>query len=156
MRSSAPGRRARRWSPVDKDAQIRHLEAIQGIINRMAQNSFSLKGWSVTLVSALFALAAAKSNPGFALLSYIPACIFWILDGYFLCQEKLFRKLYDGVRLKEAIDPKDFFSMDTNPFVSETPSWLCVTLSPTLRLFHGAILVAITLVMICLCRGATH
>jgi len=27
-----------------------HLQMIQGIIDRMAQNSFQLKGWTVTLV----------------------------------------------------------------------------------------------------------
>jgi len=31
---------------------------IQAVINRMASNSFLLKGWTVMLVSALFALAA--------------------------------------------------------------------------------------------------
>jgi len=138
---------------MDRDSQIRHLEAIQGVMNRMAQNSFSLKGWSVTLVSALFALAAAKSNPGFVLLAYVPACIFWILDGYFLRQERLFRALYDNVRVKETIEPKDFFSMDTRPFIAVTDSWLRVTLSLTLRIFHGAILAAITLVMVLVRRG---
>ena len=140
---------------MDTDQQIRHLEAVQGVINRMAQNSFSLKGWSVTLVTALFALAAANSNPSFVLLGYVPACVFWILDGYVLHQEKLFRKLYDGVRLKDEIDRKDFFSMSTEPFVAETPSWLCVVFSRTLLIFHGSVLAAITLVMILLSRGAT-
>ena len=40
------------------DKKIKHLEMIQGVINRMASNSFLLKGWTVVLVSALFALAA--------------------------------------------------------------------------------------------------
>ena len=34
----------------------KHLELIQGVINRLSTNSFLLKGWSVVLVSALFAL----------------------------------------------------------------------------------------------------
>lgn len=33
----------------------KHLALVQGVINRLAGNSFSLKGWSVTLVSALLA-----------------------------------------------------------------------------------------------------
>ena len=37
----------------------KHLEFIQGTVNRLSTNSFLLKGWSVVLVSALFALAAA-------------------------------------------------------------------------------------------------
>ncbi len=40
------------------EAKLKHLEMIQGVVNRMASNSFQLKGWSVVLVSALFALAA--------------------------------------------------------------------------------------------------
>ena len=37
--------------------KIKHLEIIQGIINRMAGNSFALKGWAVTLIAGIFALA---------------------------------------------------------------------------------------------------
>ena len=35
----------------------KHLELVQGVINRMAGNSFMLKGWAVTLVAGIFALA---------------------------------------------------------------------------------------------------
>lgn len=31
------------------DNKLKHLELIQGVINRMASNSFKLKGWAVTL-----------------------------------------------------------------------------------------------------------
>lgn len=137
------------------ETKVQHLLLIQAVINRMAQNSFMIKGWSVTLVAALFALAAAQSNPAFVLLAYLPAAMFWMLDGYFLRQERLFRALYDSVRTKEQIVAADFFSMDTRPFVSDIDSWLKVTLSLTLRIFHGAILAAITLVMCILsCGGA--
>ena len=40
----------------------KHLEFIQGTVNRLSTNSFLLKGWSVVLVSALFALASADFN----------------------------------------------------------------------------------------------
>lgn len=36
----------------------KHLEFIQMAINRMASNLFLLKGWTVALIAALFALAA--------------------------------------------------------------------------------------------------
>jgi hypothetical protein len=64
----------------------KHLELIQGIINRMAGNSFKLKGWSVVLVSALFALGVSDANDDFVLLAFLPAIAFWVLDGYFLLQ----------------------------------------------------------------------
>jgi len=47
------------------EIKLKHLEMIQGIINRMAGNFFLLKGWCITLISALFALAANNSNPFF-------------------------------------------------------------------------------------------
>jgi len=36
------------------EKKLKHLEMLQGVINRMANNSFLLKGWSVVLISALF------------------------------------------------------------------------------------------------------
>ena len=44
------------------DRQLTHLQMIQAVITRMAGNSFLIKGWSVTLVAALFALAAADTE----------------------------------------------------------------------------------------------
>jgi len=39
-----------------KDFMIKELEIIQGIINRMAYNSFIIKGWTITLVVATLLL----------------------------------------------------------------------------------------------------
>ena len=75
------------------EQKTKHMEFIQGVINRLSQNSFLLKGWSVVLISALFALSAGDSNPAFIVLAYIPAFIFWGLDGYFLREERKFRAL---------------------------------------------------------------
>ena len=74
--------------------KLKHLEFIQTAINRMSANSFLLKGWSVTLVAALFALAAKDANPKYVIVAYLPVLIFWFIDGYFLFQERLFRALY--------------------------------------------------------------
>jgi hypothetical protein len=65
------------------DHKIKHLEFIQGVVNRLSTNSFLLKGWSVVLVSALFALSASDSNRDFVLLAFFPALVFWGLDGFF-------------------------------------------------------------------------
>ena len=126
------------------EKKLKHLEMLQAIIRRMAVNSFLLKGWNVVLVSAIFALASGESKSQLVYLAYLPATVFWFLDGYFLHQERLFRKLYDKVRLmgEDDID----FSMNTSPVETEVVSWLKVTWSITLRLFHGAILLTITAV----------
>jgi len=121
-----------------------HLEMIQGIVNRLSHNSFLLKGWSVVLVSAMFALAAKDTQLLFVYLAYFPAIVFWGLDGYFLHQEKLFRALYDHVR--ELEDESINYSMDTSIVKDKVPSWGNVTLSMTLSAFYGVILVSIILV----------
>lgn len=119
---------------------------IQGVIDRLSHNSFLLKGWSVILVSALFALAASGTELLYIIVAYFPACAFWILDGYFLRQEKLFRKLYDYVR---SLDEPDIdYSMDTSTYISQVGSWARVTLSNTLLIFHGAVVCSIFIVMI--------
>ncbi len=78
------------------EIKTKHLEMIQGVINRLSTNAFLLKGWTVVLVSAFFALSVRASNPAFIFLAYIPAFVFWGLDGYFLWEEKKFRALYNS------------------------------------------------------------
>lgn len=127
------------------DRKLKHLEFIQGVINRLSTNSFLLKGWSVILVSALFALSANNSNVRFIMLAYIPAIVFWGLDGYFLSLEKIYRKHYERVRTK---DPEDIdFSMDTSDIQGGFNEWASATFSKTLIPFHGALIGAIILVM---------
>jgi hypothetical protein len=129
------------------DQKLKHLEFIQGVINRLSTSSFLLKGWSVVLVSALFALAAPESRTAFVYLAYIPAVVFWGLDGYFLWQERLYRTLYDHVRSQPGGETD--FSMDTSGFRSGPGrSWLGAVLSRTLVAFHGVLLVAIMVVMV--------
>lgn len=95
----------------------------------------------------MFALAAADTNPAFVYLAYFPALAFWLLDGYFLRQERLFRKLYDKVRVIK--DPDDIdFSMDTSEVAGEVKSWLKVCVSKTLRIFHGTVVGAIIIVTV--------
>ena len=96
------------------EKKFKHLEMIQGIINRMAGNSFMLKGWAVTLVAGVYALASNDTNKVYFLIAYVPIIIFWGLDAYYLRQERLYRKLYDKVR-KQDEDDIDFSMNATLP-----------------------------------------
>lgn len=125
--------------------KIKHIELIQGVINRMINNSFLLKGWSVVLVSALFALSAKEVNLHFIYIAFFPAFAFWMLDGFFLWQERLYRKLYDKVRMQNE-DQIDF-SMDASDF-KKNIFWFNACFTPTLLIFHGGILTTILIVII--------
>lgn len=61
---------------MENNNKITHLEMVQGIINRMASNSFMLKGWAVTLVAGIFALASKDTDKLYFLIAYIPIVVF--------------------------------------------------------------------------------
>ena len=44
------------------DKKFRHLQFIQGVINRLASNSFQMKGWSIVLVAAILVLLAREDR----------------------------------------------------------------------------------------------
>ena len=77
--------------------KLKHLEFIQSVITRMNTNSFQIKGWTVTIISALLAIFASTKNNYFILAGIFPAIIFWFLDTYYLTQERKFRGLYNDV-----------------------------------------------------------
>ena len=122
-------------------SRVKHLEFIQGVINRLATDSFRIKGWSVVLVSAFLILVVREDRGDLAWFGCIPVIAFWGLDGYFLWQERLFRDLYDHVRTlqEDHID----FSMDTSAFRC---SWWRATLSITLFLFYGTLTAAVAII----------
>jgi hypothetical protein len=135
------------------EKKLKHLEFIQNAINRMASNLFLLKGWTVTLIAAMFALAAKESRDLYFFLAYFPTLMFWLLDGYFLSQERRFRSLYNHVTKLDdsAID----FSMDTQPF-KETPprnKWSHALFSSTLLIYYGVLIGAMSMVWWLLRKG---
>jgi hypothetical protein len=116
----------------------------------MAGNSFLLKGWCVSLVSALMALEPKDANRRFVLIGYYPILMFWFVDGYFLWQERPFRKLYDEVRVLKEADVN--FSMDTSR-VRAKRAWLSTVFSKTLVLLYGTMIGAVLLVMFLVVAG---
>lgn len=107
--------------------KLKHLEFIQGVINRLASNSFHMKGWSVVLVAAILVLLAREGRLDAAFIAFGPALVFWGLDGYFLWQERLYRALYDHVR---TLDERDVDLPWTRrpseqPMCSLGPAQLC-------------------------------
>ncbi|HUT70168.1 MAG TPA: hypothetical protein VMW89_05785 [Desulfatiglandales bacterium] len=139
------------------ETKMKHLELIQGVINRMAHCSFLLKGWSVILVSGLFALAAKEANQLFVYIAYLPVVAFWILDGYYLYQERLYRQLYGDVRNRK---PEDIdFGMDASRFKGEgKATWPESILSTSMLFFHGILIITIIVVMfVCIAsKGGTN
>ena len=135
-----------------RDNVIKHLEMLQGVINRMASNSFLIKGWAVVLTGASFWLLArtgANCSGKYGIMAVV--AVFGGLDGYYLRQERLFRALYKDVISRRDTD----FSMDTTRIEKEVPSWLetClkgsrkISAPSTIFVFYGIIEVAILFIL---------
>ena len=135
------------------DKTIAHLGFIQGVITRMGANSFLLKGWSVTLVAAMFALAVKDADKRFMLIAYFPIFVFWALDAFFLHQEKLFRKLYEDVASGAVYS--ESCTLDTSVVRNKVPSGIAVFFSKTLLSFHGAIVLVVLFSMFVLAKPCT-
>lgn len=120
------------------DNKVKHLEMIQAIINRFANNSFVLRGWSITVVSAITAIIAKDTGNKYFITVLIPIIVFWILDGYFLSRERRYRDFYDHVRTLSV--KKIDFSMDTRPFKTGNNSWVNSMFSVVLLIFYGSLI----------------
>ena len=86
--------------------KVKHLEFIQNIIKRMADNSLSMKKFCIAIFSAIMVLYLKEDN--LCDISYSISCLlsfnvimFMLLDTYYLYLEKLFRNLYDTVNKVE-------------------------------------------------------
>ena len=117
----------------DKEQVIKHLEIIQGVINRLANNSFLIKNWSMTIISAAILFISRNQNYSeYIILSFlIPVLGFWILDGYFLWQERIFRGIYNDVRTQESTDFEMSISSQTKKI-----KWIKAVFSKTLNIFY--------------------
>jgi hypothetical protein len=133
---------------------VKHLELIQAVITRMAGNSALLKGWSVTLSSALIGWAAANNaHIKYAALGLFPPVFFAVLDGYYLRQERLFRHLYDHIRkLDDANWQKDPFTMDTRAFEPHVQGWFRTIFAKVVFIPHFlVVLVVVGVLALWLC-----
>ncbi len=132
---------------TDTEKVVRHLEMTQGIINRLGNNSFLLKSWSMTIIVAAIVLMAryGTQHPYIILVLIPPVFGFWVLDGYFLWQERLFRKIYDGVRNQSDTN----FKMDVKRYMNEPKcSWLSAVFSITLNIFYSIEILMIVFVFL--------
>jgi hypothetical protein len=127
------------------DKKLKHLEFIQNIITRMNSNSFLIKSWTITLVSALFALAANDSNINYVLITYVPIPIFWLLDGFYLSQERQYRELYGHV--SQLTDSEIDFSLNATTYNNGNRTWINGILSKTLIPFYSISIIVTLIVM---------
>lgn len=126
----------------------KHLELIQRVINRLAVASFQIKGWTVTIVTALLGvIVAAKLDSRVGFVASIPVVIFWFLDGYYLRQERLYRDLYNasaGLPVKgNKVAQPTVYSMDAELYKNLPGNWCGPFFSWTVLPMHVVLLLIV-------------
>lgn len=118
-------------------ADPQHLAMIQGVITRMASNSFLIKGWTVTVVAGLSAFATDKSDASFALIAVVVVVVFALLDAYYLALEKAYRDLFTTHAAQEGATE---WAMEADAV--RVGDIMAALSRPAVWLLHGVALVA--------------
>lgn len=134
------------------EARIRYLEILQGIINRMADNSFKMKEWFITVLCACIAAYVGTGKALMFLVIVFAAIVFGLLDVCYLREERTFRKIYNNAsNLKVEItdfkiNPKELNKEEKCGFFPPFSSW-------SIYILYGlAIIAGVTCFILCKCN----
>ena len=75
----------------NREYLIKQSEMLQGIINRMANNSLTVKQVGLTVWSAIVGFGFTTQNQALFILAFISFILFGVLDIYYLYLERKFR-----------------------------------------------------------------
>lgn len=147
---------------MNREKQIileKEIDLIQSCINRMAQNSFLIKGWLITLIAVVLGLLPKQFDMRvLCIVSILITLCFWYLDAFFLRTEKLYRWKYEWV-IKMRMQSDDFY-YDLNPYnknmwlknsdgkEKKIPTIFSVMITKTIVPLYGMILLVIILLAI--------
>ncbi len=121
--------------------RLKYLEMLQTVVNRMSGNSSTLKGWTVTLVVALVALAARDGSAWCLVAALIPTLLFAGLDGYYLHLERGYRRLFDRAAASDPTLP--LFSLHRASDDRGFRRWLHTLARPVVWVYYLAVLASL-------------
>ena len=96
-----------------KDILLKEIDLVQNCIQRMAKNSFVVKGWLISLFTIIVALLPEKFDIRYlSIAGFLSVMCFWYLDGFFLKMETLYRWKYEWVIKKRLLCDDYMFDLD--------------------------------------------
>jgi hypothetical protein len=119
---------------IRADMMASELEMIQRVIARMAQNSFYLKGWCLTVVVGTLALG---QDPLVAALALPAIVLFWALDAYYLRLERAYRCLHRWVAENRLSSEAELFALNASRFLDNRGAPIRTMGSYSLIWFYG-------------------
>ena len=134
----------------------KHLEFVQNNITRMSQCSFQMKGWSLTIDSALIAIfvsTISNENVGnrfYMLSAIITTFLFWCLDSMYLSKERKFIGIYNDLigvsngKKRKHIEIREF-EMPLKKYKGWKYCIIASAISPSEILFYGSIIIGLVI-----------
>lgn len=105
---------------MNNEDLYKEIDLIQGCINRMANNSFLIKGWAIGVFAGVTAFTKGENLSNMLLLIFttiVPFICFWILDAYYLQVEKKYRALYeDRIPKRKNNDISELYELNTSKY----------------------------------------
>ena len=130
-----------------KTVMEKEIDLVQGCISRMAQNSFVIKGWTITLIAVALALLPEKFDAKLLCgISIVATTCFWYLDAFYLKMERLYRLKYQWLIANRL--ETDEYCYDLNPHNSKMrlpneekePCIFKIMITKTLLPIYGSII----------------
>ncbi len=139
-----------------RETLYKEIDLIQTSINRMSQNSFAVKGWTIALLGVVMALLPEKFDLHFlCIVSFALILCLWYLDAFFLKTEILYRWKYNWVVKNRMNSDRFIFDLDphnsktwertlddesTNNVIKKEPSIFNIMVTPTLVPLYGILI----------------
>lgn len=129
-----------------------YFNSIQNIINRMAQNSFYIKAWTITIIAGILVLTFSILNIIIFGTLLVISLFFWVLDSYYLKLERIFRRLYNQKVQDYNNEQKRknmlLFDMNIKPFEDLEKKVIRIMISKSEFLFYIPIILIIVILLI--------
>ncbi len=133
----------------DGENKRKHLQLIQDVINRMSSNSFLLKGWSISLITAVVGIAVTtnseKDRASLLLVATVLVLVFWLLDAYYLHQERCYRVLY--AKVQEKNESEIDYSLNATGNNTGYNTWPSAMISHVFLMFYAPVF--LILIFVC-------
>ncbi|RYQ42412.1 hypothetical protein PG2000B_1105 [Bifidobacterium pseudolongum subsp. globosum] len=112
-------------SQMGTEDKRQYLGFIQNVIDRLANNSASLKQWLAAIIALLLTWAVKESDECILIVGILVSIAFWIMDAQYLRIERAYRVLY-----RQAVSGKtSLYDLNWQRYGKGARAYLCAFFS---------------------------
>jgi hypothetical protein len=85
---------------------VKEWDAIQGAIGRFDTLAFNIKGWAISLFTAVLVVSATQRVPELMILAILPLMMFWLIDALYKSFQR--RYIIRGTEIETYLSSESF------------------------------------------------